>query len=80
MKWGLGFGDEDCGKEVEMWKEKVGLVAAQAMNFPFFSVQEDESGLGKLWIKKMLILGVGLKSNQRDPSELVRYMLIFERE
>ena len=31
VKWGLSFGDEIWGKEVERWKEKVGLVVAQAM-------------------------------------------------
>lgn len=31
VKWGLSFGAEVWGKEVERWKEKVGLVVAQAM-------------------------------------------------
>ena len=31
VKWGLSFGAEIWGKEVERWKEKVGLVVAQAM-------------------------------------------------
>lgn len=31
VKWGLSFGAEVWGKEDERWKEKVGLVVAQAM-------------------------------------------------
>lgn len=45
----------------------MGLVAAQAMNVFFVLLN-----LKKLWIKKivsLLILGFGLKSNQRDPCE-----------